>query len=388
MATLEDRLIATGGKPSGFDYMRIVLAICVVLFHEADICYGFSVGLAVKTGWARPFIALILPMFFALSGFLVAGSWERCKSLITFGGLRLLRLVPALAVESFLGIVVLGTIFTTLPLGQYFRDPQTWSYLKNIYGSIHYLLPGVFQHNNDTWVNRQLWVLPFELKAYIVLGAMTLVFASRSRSWLLCLAAAYAAKTLLDFYRHDYGGDTGTVPGPQLVVAFLAGLLLYRYRPQIPYSGALAAVAAAISLGLLSQHWLQPWAAPFVAYVTVYLGLQQPKRTWIVEGDYSYATYLYGYPIQQAVWTALPWARAWWSNFLVAGIFIAGVAVVSWHLVERPCQKPGRRALGAIEGSWLPIRDRIAGHVVGHVRGLCPPGLRSRWFPTPATTEA
>jgi peptidoglycan/LPS O-acetylase OafA/YrhL len=51
-------------------------------------------------------------MFFALSGFLVAGSFERCKTIVSFGGLRVLRLMPALAVDTVLGALLLGPIFT------------------------------------------------------------------------------------------------------------------------------------------------------------------------------------------------------------------------------------------------------------------------------------
>jgi peptidoglycan/LPS O-acetylase OafA/YrhL len=55
-------------------------------------------------------------MFFALSGFLVAGSPERSKTLLTFLGLRAIRIYPALGVEVVLSALLIGTAVTTLPL--------------------------------------------------------------------------------------------------------------------------------------------------------------------------------------------------------------------------------------------------------------------------------
>ena len=65
---------------------------------------------------------MIVPMFFALSGFLVAGSFERSKTLITFLGLRVFRIVPALSVEVFLSAIILGSFFTTNDLRNYLSD--------------------------------------------------------------------------------------------------------------------------------------------------------------------------------------------------------------------------------------------------------------------------
>ncbi|MCI0735547.1 MAG: acyltransferase family protein, partial [Beijerinckiaceae bacterium] len=142
---LSDRLTVTVGRPSGFDYMRLGLAVSVVLLHSFRTTYGDDAEL-----WEtplRPFLRVILPMFFALSGFLVAGSLERSKTMITFLGLRVIRIYPALAVEVTLSALLIGTAVTTLPLGSYFSDPLFWKYLLNAIGDVHFYLPGVFETN-------------------------------------------------------------------------------------------------------------------------------------------------------------------------------------------------------------------------------------------------
>ena len=102
-------------------------------------------------------------MFFALSGFLVASSLERCKTLFTFLGLRAIRILPALAVEIFISALIIGPLFTTEPAKAYFAAPEFHDYFLNILGDIHYHLPGVFAANPSDAVNGQLWTVPYEM---------------------------------------------------------------------------------------------------------------------------------------------------------------------------------------------------------------------------------
>ena len=167
--TLSERLRATKGRPAGFDYMRVGLASLIVVWHTVITSYGIEAQNALALGPTRPFWALLLPMFFALSGFLVSGSLERSRTLIGFLGLRVIRLFPALAVELLIAMMIIGPVFTVLPLASYFSDTVFQSYALNMLGIVHYYLPGVFLGNPAQQVNAQLWTLPFELKCYIAI---------------------------------------------------------------------------------------------------------------------------------------------------------------------------------------------------------------------------
>src|SRR5271168_2704028 len=116
----------------------------------------------------------IVPAFFALSGFLVTGSALRVRATSTFLMFRVLRILPALLVEVTLSALVLGPIFTTLPLRHYFSDPQFFRYFGNIVGWITFYLPGVFHDNIYPTVNGNLWTLPAELDCYLITGALLL----------------------------------------------------------------------------------------------------------------------------------------------------------------------------------------------------------------------
>lgn len=52
-------------------------------------------------------------------------------------------------------------------------------------------------------------------------------------------------------------------------------------------------------------------------------------------GDYSYGLYLWGYPAQQVVAHMAP-GLAPVMNALLAWVMAMAVAVVSWHIIERP----------------------------------------------------
>jgi Acyltransferase family len=113
--TLASRLVETKNRPSGFDYMRLILALGVIWSHSRLLTNDWGNISPFFAHISAPFIAFLLPMFFALSGFLVAGSLERSNTLVTFLGLRVFRIMPALTVEVLLSALVLGPMLTTLP---------------------------------------------------------------------------------------------------------------------------------------------------------------------------------------------------------------------------------------------------------------------------------
>lgn len=365
MMTLADRITFTRGRTSGFDYLRIVLAASVIAMHSVITSYGPDVEIEFWHSPWRPYIRLILPMFFALSGFLVAGSLERTKTLGGFLGLRAIRIFPALAVEVFLSAIVIGAIYTTLPLSTYYSSPRFFRYFLNVLGDIHYELPGVFLHNPYVGqVNRQLWTVPFELYCYIALASLALL-GLRKRRWMAPVGSAMVLAFYLvsRYLRFGEGVITiGPFPGTMLVAMFLAGVSIYQYRSKIPFSPK---VFWPCMLGSMALVWFVPFGefvvAPLVAYSTVYIGLLDPKRLKIIQGaDYSYGVFLYGYVIQQAVVASGVWSHQWLIN-TVASLAIASVfAAGSWHLIERPALKL-RGPLTRAEAWWLYRKKNKAG---------------------------
>jgi peptidoglycan/LPS O-acetylase OafA/YrhL len=359
--TLAKRLTDASNRPSGFDYMRLLLATLVVCSHAINVCYGKDFTYAVWRGPARPLLAIILPMFFALSGFLVAGSLERCRTLVSFVGLRGLRLIPALAVDTMVGALLLGPIFTTLPLSEYFTQPAFHSYFLNITGKIHYFLPGVFANNPwPAFVNQQLWTLPFEMICYVSLAALAFFgIAQRPKLFVIVALIANALIYLADRFVFKTVFDFAFV-GQLLVQCFLFGIAAYLLRRKIVWDKRLfllSVVATFTFLALPGWDYLVPLPA---TYVTVFLGLLQPKRNWLLRsGDYSYGIFLYGFPVQQAVAATLGhWGERWYVNLLFALPITYALAAFSWWCVEKPALRL-KPALLRLEDAVLQFTERV-----------------------------
>src|SRR5262249_2346678 len=175
------------------------------------------------------------------------------------------------------------------------------------------------------------------------------------RWWLfLSLIAFYAAQVGNTILRtNDQATGAG---GSTLVMSFVAGLVLYRYRDRISWSPRLFLVATAISVALIFVPTGVRFSALPIGYMTIYLGLQSPPRNRIVlSGDYSYGLYLYGFPVQQAIMATSPALRHWYLNLLVAIPCAIAVATASWWLVERPALAQ-RKRLKQLEDWYLRVR--------------------------------
>ena len=333
--TFADRLTATANRPAGFDYLRLVLASCVIVIHAFLLTLN-------DIDRARPLVATVLPMFFALSGFLVCGSLVRTTSLIDFLALRVLRLLPALIVETTLSAVVIGAIFTTLPLDEYFTHPMFRGYFTSIIGVVKYKLPGVFLTNAyPEVVNGQLWTLKFELYSYFSLALAVLLGLVRPRiRYALVVAVGFPLFFVLGAFVF-VKKPTLAVHGPVLVACFVAGVAAYLYRDRIVWSGRLFVVTLLTTIGCLALPFGDYLIPLPVTYATVYLGLLNPYRISLVrKGDYSYGLFLYGYPIQQATSATLGAAGFHWAiNLAVAYPIAFAVAAFSWWCVERPFLK-------------------------------------------------
>jgi flagellin-like protein len=346
--TLGERLKQTKFRPSGFDYLRILLAVAVALWHIPQNSYGDN-GLAMEgdSSFTSIFSRFLLTSFFALSGFLVAGSLERCRTISAFAGLRMIRIFPALAVEVTLSALIMGPLLSGLTPKAYVIDPEFRRYFLNLVGEIHFVLPGVFGHNPEPrLVNAQLWTIPYELICYISLTLLVVFGLRRSRSVapVFTLAIMVAFVFVLGTYYHwqpEYFGikGTGSRSGMYLVFSFLCGITFYLYRDRVKIN--IITIIFAIALIIISNVVRGPSTILFPlasAYLTIAIGLTNPRRIWILQGaDYSYGIYLYHYVIFQVVAQFVPY-----NWYAVAGLGLPLVvlfAALSWHLIEKPAMQ-------------------------------------------------
>jgi peptidoglycan/LPS O-acetylase OafA/YrhL len=351
-AWVSDRLAETKGRTRGFDYLRAILSIAVIAFHSALTCYGAGTETQVWHGPWRPLLAFILPSFFALSGFLVAGSLVRTRTLHEFLTLRAVRLVPALFFEVLISAMLVGPLLTTVPLAEYFSAPAFRAYWLNIAGDIHYYLPGLFLTNPAPGtVNDQLWTIPIELRCYIAITVASILGITRHRWRILpIIAASTIAMPVAELLeRGTTLTDFNAVSSKVLYLCFLAGIAIYLYQDRVRLSPWLLAgsiVAAWVLLPLPTGQYL---AAVPVAYVTIYIGLLDPPVSLLSRiGTYSYGLYIYGFVTQQAYAYVFPSYRIWWLNILFSLSVAMVFAALSWHCLEQPVLRRRARAVTAV----------------------------------------
>jgi peptidoglycan/LPS O-acetylase OafA/YrhL len=324
------------GYTTGFDYLRIILAALVLAWHSFFVSYGQDFVPQAAQTFIAPFVRWIMPAFFALSGFLVTSSLERTGKLSIFLGLRFLRIFPALVVEVALSAFILGPLLTTLRLDQYFGNPIFFKYMLNLVGWIHYHLPGVFEYNPlPMTVNGSLWTVPFELECYIALAVLALAGIAKNRNFML-IAAVLATLAMAVLNVNESYAAVVNVNGRMLVLFFLAGVVVYKFRDKIPAHPVLAVASVPVSIALLTTPVGTALSSFIVAYSAAALGcMNVPKNRLLRSGDYSYGLYLYAFPVQQTV----VWLIGGGHPLQVMALSLTGAfcfAVFSWHTIEKP----------------------------------------------------
>ncbi|MBC7519599.1 MAG: acyltransferase [Sandarakinorhabdus sp.] len=335
-------------RSSGFDYLRLGLSLAVFIWH----CFVLSSLTKLRNTPFLEEVHMILPMFFALSGFLVSGSMLRTKTIREFITLRAVRIMPALAAEVLLSAFLIGTIMTILPLKSYFQDDLFRVYFWNLVGHVQFLLPGVFTSNPLPLVNISLWTIPYELYCYLAIVILWMVGAVPHRKWLL-LALVITAQLALPIRDAETDNLIRTwasnVPGRFLVLSFLYGVVIYAFAEVIVMRWWMAVVAAAMCA--IMMHWaiaIYFMAFP-AAYLTVFLGLTNPPRIPVLmDGDYSYGIYLYAGPIQQMVIDLFPAHRNGLFVMAVAILPICLFAAFSWHVIEKPVLGRRKSVIAAV----------------------------------------
>jgi peptidoglycan/LPS O-acetylase OafA/YrhL len=359
-------LKANDGVGPGFDLLRLMLAVSIMASHCSSMSgtKGFLSGFLQSLvdlfwhhqptissaaepsaidpghggiyGLGRPFTLSHVPMFFALSGFLVMGSAFRTRKLWPFLALRFFRIFPALCVEVVLSAVVLGAVFTSLPLQEYYTSAGFYSYFLNILGIVHLFLPGVLFRDSPI-VNANLWTLPAEFYSYLITAVLIvsgLLF--RKRFFTICFAVATIGLLIANsFFSHQVTADV--LPGSVNVYYFFVGALFFMWRDSIPYSWTAFAASVALTAVLMFSYRTVYIYPLMLTYITVFIGLTNiPSNALLRSGDYSYGIYLYGFPISQMLVASAPALQNNLFGLLSASVLVTGMfACFSWHFIEK-----------------------------------------------------
>jgi peptidoglycan/LPS O-acetylase OafA/YrhL len=322
-------------QANNFTALRWLGALMVLVGHSF-IFLGLPEP--VVLGWA-PLGPIGVYIFFSISGYLVAQSWDRDPHVGRFLLRRVLRIFPGLWICILLSAYVLGPLVTQIPLADYWVHAHTKAYLSNLYLYISYALPGVFAGNAYPHaVNGSLWSLPIEFMMYLFMVALLWLRPSRMISLavgvlavLMAVCWAMSRSEMLVFYRSDMR---------QLFICgayFWSGVLIHQWQLS-------ARTTSRWLLGLVTC-WaaLYPWRDLFVLISYVVLPLLiivVGEKSWpglrdMNAHDYSYGIYIYAFPIQQTIAYLYPTANL--ASYLALTVTLTLLlAKCSWQLIERP----------------------------------------------------
>ncbi len=330
---------AGSSRRNNFDFIRFAAASFVIISHS----------FALAGSYAEPKIGtttlgtLGVNIFFIISGYLITQSWELHPRVSAFIGKRLLRIVPGLVGATLFVLLIVGPIFTSLPLDQYFKHQSTTSYLGNIsIFTLQYHLPGVWENNAfPENTNGPLWTLPLEFVAYLCVAIGGFVGILKNRFRFIPSVLGVVGCTFILFKLLE--GTGLRILSIELfflvtnISFFAIGSLLYAHREKVIYSDKLALVALIIFvLSPLSpgQFYLRLLTLP---YLVIYLACIKTKHMYKFAkyGDLSYGMYIYAWPVQQSIFALQGTNMNPIKMTILAFPIIILLSYLSWHLIEK-----------------------------------------------------
>jgi peptidoglycan/LPS O-acetylase OafA/YrhL len=337
-------LVARSGN---FDAIRLIAASAVIFGHSFIVVFGKD-GRGFLGQQADSLAVCAVETFFIISGYLVTQSFERSSSWRRFVLARSLRIFPGLVACVLFSALILGPIFTKLPLSQYFASGSLWGFIS--YNSLlddysFPYLPAVAFHayKQGKTINGSLWSLPWEFMCYSIVFILGVVrrLNGRTASFLLGLTLLSLTFRVLNHYAW-------------FLSYFAAGMCLFFFRKRYRLNGYIACLAGVFAVS--GNYGLIPWGfVPVLgAYFIIYVAVDAPFKIANATrfGDLSYGIYLYGWPCEEVAAHLLGGVPRWWQIFVLALPSAALLAWLSWHAVER-------RALRWKNADLSGLRQRI-----------------------------
>jgi|GEM_PF-18675 len=334
----------SGGRDNKLDFIRFFAATLVIYYHSFPLGQGSNnwdlVKLLTQGQWTSGSFGVAI--FFIISGYLITQSYEHSRSLPVFLKYRFLRIFPGLMAALLFAVFVIGPSLTSLSVGEYFNNPDTYQYLNSVFlYPMYWHLPGVFENNiYPNTVNGSLWTISFEFLFYLFVALVGVIGLLKHKLFILLLFIVSMYHHLFFLKINPMGGHLFGLERKtllELFIFFCAGMLFYAYRSSIPKNKHLAMLSIAILY--LSTYFggtIQLFVV-FGTYLVFYFAFSKPN--WLNRfskyGDFSYGLYIYAFPIQQSVTHFFGGRMNALLNFFISFALTLLLAYISWHLIEK-----------------------------------------------------
>ena len=336
-------------ETNNFTLLRLLLALMVVFGH-----------FKLLSGTDYPHFPFNLAdaavdAFFVVSGYLIAGSYERTRGIWPFYIRRFFRLYPMYGC-----IVVLqaAIMLCLLPGGPFSEPAATIHYLAaNLLFAnfLQYDIGNVLAPLHNPGINPSLWTLKIEIGFYLI---VPLVYAATRRLGWWVLLAIFFGSVAYELVAQHLGDDRLAKQLPGQMQFFVVGMALYMYGDKLKAPTWVSLIVTVLFLA--AWTWLSPIPAgicPLIVGVFVFcFALCTPVLR--MRTDMSYSVYLvHGPLIQTALLLGLFHDTLPFFAIVVCSVLL--LAYVAELLVERPGNEFGRRLSRRI-AQRTPAVPRIA----------------------------
>lgn len=321
---------------NNLDLVRIIVATMVLWSHAFALNYGDGANEPLfrflKVTYAGE---LGVNIFFFMSGLLVTNSILTKKSVSQFIISRFFRIFPALFALILITVFIIGPLITSLPVGEYFRNPSTWAYFfQNLYLKTNYILPGCFDAN--IWasdVNGSLWTLTYEVACYIFLVGVFIVSKGSPRILngliVAIVVLAFMPQNILQvLFNREF--IMATIP----MACFATGAFFAINKEKINLNFKLLAGMALLSLVFWRFSTMIDLIFPIT--ISVFFLLFATDKTVLKlmpKHDISYGLYIWHFVIQQVVFMYTGQMNVY-LFFIITFVLTATMSLLSYVLVE------------------------------------------------------
>jgi peptidoglycan/LPS O-acetylase OafA/YrhL len=356
-------------KRNSVNAVRFGLAVLVMVSHSVTLGGGTD-PLGAVTGGVVDLGTVAVDGFFVLSGFLIANSFVRTRSVWRYFWHRCVRILPGFWVCLAVSALVLLPLAHLLQYATLTGFPLTGadsalSYVGRNAAlfidqfSVRGLLDGQA-------VNGSLYTLFYEFLCYFGLAALGLVGALTGRRWVtMTVAVLIWIAVLADFLT---GGQLSAASVTlwllfRLGLMFITGVLLWMCADIVPVNWRFdLAAAAVLTAAVVTAGWQGADPESRLIYLMVapaavaYLVLRTGSSGWLHRigrtRDLSYGIYVYAWPVQ--ILLLLVGGGSWplVGYFSASLVVTLGFAWLSWTFIESPAlrlkswtprRKPGHR---------------------------------------------
>jgi peptidoglycan/LPS O-acetylase OafA/YrhL len=352
------------GRDNRLDYFRLILATTVLCAHSYFIAEGHHAGDPLANICLNQITlgSLAVNAFFAISGFLVAQSWDRCRGIIDFLRRRVLRIYPGYVIACIFIAAIAGP-FGAPSFAQYRAEFRLDAFIESVALLRQPIIPHTFMNNlARNIVGGSMWTISFEFGCYLGVSALGFTGLLRRRVVVVLLIVALLANLYCDLAAWSYLQVAGFwMPSDaynwrpwsdwtRFLSFFLAGSVAYLYRDSIPRSRRLAITCGVILIVATQISPLFVTVLPIAGVYLLFFAAFPTEAVVIRKGwpDLSYGVYLYSFPIQQLIISRMTGIGPWTLSFLAIPPTLI-VAGISWYTIERPALslKAGARKLVA-----------------------------------------